>query len=62
MGGAMHDAAISAWGSKGYYDYARPISVIRYLYENRINPIASCLLFTRFLSKSNLSILILFIF
>ena len=34
MGGAMHDAAISAWGSKGYYDYARPISVIRYLSEN----------------------------
>tara|TARA_E500000178_G_C16966425_1_gene728674 strand:- start:1113 stop:1403 length:291 start_codon:yes stop_codon:yes gene_type:complete len=27
-----------------------------------INPIASCLLLTRFLSKSNLSILILFIF
>ena len=34
MGGAMHDAAISAWGSKGYYDYARPISIIRYLSEN----------------------------
>ena len=31
LGGAMHDAAISAWGIKGYYDYIRPISVLRYL-------------------------------
>ncbi len=31
MGGAMHDAAISAWGVKGYYDYIRPISAIRYM-------------------------------
>ena len=31
LGGAMHDAAITAWGIKGYYDYIRPISVIRYL-------------------------------
>ena len=31
LGGAMHDAAISAWGLKGYYDYLRPISVIRWL-------------------------------
>ncbi|MFT7033193.1 MAG: hypothetical protein ACJA2S_001696 [Cyclobacteriaceae bacterium] len=31
LGGAMHDAAISAWGIKGYYDYVRPISAIRYL-------------------------------
>ena len=30
MGGAMHDAAISAWSIKGYYDYVRPVSVIRY--------------------------------
>ncbi len=29
LGGAMHDAAISAWGIKGYYDYLRPISAIR---------------------------------
>ncbi|HMQ00613.1 MAG TPA: FG-GAP-like repeat-containing protein, partial [Cyclobacteriaceae bacterium] len=29
MGGAMHDVAISAWGIKGYYDYARPITAIR---------------------------------
>ncbi|MES2603682.1 MAG: vanadium-dependent haloperoxidase [Pseudomonadota bacterium] len=31
LGGAMHDAAIAAWGVKGYYDYVRPISAIRYL-------------------------------
>ncbi|MGB3780476.1 MAG: T9SS type A sorting domain-containing protein, partial [Tunicatimonas sp.] len=31
LGGAMHDAAISAWSIKGYYDYIRPISAIRYL-------------------------------
>ncbi len=31
LGGAMHDVAISAWGIKGYYDYIRPISAIRYM-------------------------------
>ncbi|MCE2613727.1 FG-GAP-like repeat-containing protein [Flavobacteriaceae bacterium D16] len=31
LGGAMHDAAVSAWGVKGYYDYIRPISAIRYM-------------------------------
>ena len=31
LGGAVHDAAISAWGIKGWYDYIRPISAIRYL-------------------------------
>ena len=31
LGGAMHDAAINAWGIKGYYDYIRPISAIRYM-------------------------------
>ncbi|MFK7811330.1 MAG: T9SS type A sorting domain-containing protein [Maribacter sp.] len=31
MGGAMHDAAVNAWGIKGYYDYIRPISAIRYM-------------------------------
>jgi membrane-associated phospholipid phosphatase len=30
MAGAMHDAAIAAWSVKGYYDYIRPISVIRW--------------------------------
>lgn len=33
MGGAMHDAAIAAWSIKGYYDYIRPVSAIRYLCE-----------------------------
>lgn len=33
MGGAMHDAAISAWSIKGYYDYIRPVSAIRYFSE-----------------------------
>ncbi|MEQ9169016.1 MAG: vanadium-dependent haloperoxidase, partial [Fulvivirga sp.] len=31
LGGALHDAAISAWSIKGYYDYLRPISAIRYM-------------------------------
>ncbi|MEM6533628.1 MAG: vanadium-dependent haloperoxidase [Myxococcota bacterium] len=31
LGGAMHDAAIAAWGAKGFYDYVRPISAIRYM-------------------------------
>ena len=29
LGGAMHDAAVTAWGTKGWYDYIRPISAIR---------------------------------
>ena len=29
LGGTMHDAAITAWGIKGWYDYIRPISSIR---------------------------------
>jgi len=31
LGGAMHDAAVAAWGVKGHYDYVRPISAIRYM-------------------------------
>lgn len=31
LGGAMHDAAVNTWGIKGYYDYLRPISAIRYM-------------------------------
>jgi len=31
LGGAMHDCAISAWSVKGWYDYVRPISAIRYM-------------------------------
>ena len=33
LGGAMHDAAVSAWSIKGWYDYVRPISAIRYMAE-----------------------------
>lgn len=29
LGGPMHDAAIAAWGAKGWYDYIRPVSAIR---------------------------------
>jgi len=29
LAGAVHDAAVAAWGSKGWYDYVRPISAIR---------------------------------
>lgn len=31
LGGAMHDAAVATWSIKGWYDYIRPISVIRYM-------------------------------
>ncbi|MEM7130577.1 MAG: putative Ig domain-containing protein [Chloroflexota bacterium] len=31
MGGAVHDAAVAAWGIKGWYDYVRPISALRYM-------------------------------
>jgi hypothetical protein len=34
LNGAVHDAAIAAWGLKGHYDSARPISMIRYLGGN----------------------------
>lgn len=34
MGGAMHDAAITAWGIKGWYDYTRPVSALRLLAQN----------------------------
>ena len=33
LSGAMHDSAISSWSIKGWYDYIRPISAIRYLAE-----------------------------
>ncbi len=43
LGGCMHDAAIAAWGAKGWYDYARPISAIRWMAEQgqRSNMLAS---------------------
>ena len=31
LNGATHDAAVAAWGLKYHYDYARPISMIRYM-------------------------------
>lgn len=33
LGGAMHDAAVTAWSVKGWYDYLRPVSAIRYMAE-----------------------------
>tara|TARA_B100001287_G_scaffold214719_1_gene183586 strand:+ start:201 stop:4079 length:3879 start_codon:yes stop_codon:yes gene_type:complete len=34
LGGTMHDAAIAAWSLKGFYDYVRPVSSIRYMAGN----------------------------
>ncbi|MFT4524680.1 MAG: hypothetical protein ACI85F_000827 [Bacteroidia bacterium] len=31
LAGAVHDAAVTAWGVKGWYDYLRPISAIRFM-------------------------------
>ena len=31
LNGAVHDAAIAAWGLKGHYDSVRPISMIRHM-------------------------------
>ena len=31
LGGAMHDTAVTSWGIKGWYDYVRPVSAIRYM-------------------------------
>jgi hypothetical protein len=31
LGGALHDAAITAWGIKGAYDNVRPVSALRYM-------------------------------
>ncbi len=33
LSGALHDAAINTWGLKGFYDYLRPISAIRFMAE-----------------------------
>ena len=33
ISGALHDAGISAWSAKAYYDYIRPISAIRWMAE-----------------------------
>ncbi len=34
LGGALHDCAVSAWGIKGWYDSARPVSAIRYMADH----------------------------
>ena len=31
LNGAVHDAAVCAWGLKGHYDYVRPITAIRHM-------------------------------
>lgn len=31
LAGSLHDAAISAWAIKGWYDYVRPVSAVRYM-------------------------------
>ena len=31
LGRALHDCAITAWGIKGYYDYLRPVSALRWM-------------------------------
>ena len=31
LNAAVHDAAVAAWGVKGFYDSARPISMVRYM-------------------------------
>ena len=33
LNGAVHDAAICAWGIKGHYDYVRPITAVRLMAE-----------------------------
>lgn len=37
MGGAVHDAAVTAWGIKGWYDYIRPVSAIRFMADQGQN-------------------------
>lgn len=34
LGSAMHDAAIAAWSVKGWYDYIRPVSALRFMADN----------------------------
>jgi len=42
LGGAMHDCAIAAWGVKGWYDYLRPISALRYMGDLGQRSCADC--------------------
>jgi hypothetical protein len=48
LGGAMHDAAIAAWSHKGWYDYIRPVSAIRWMADQGqcTNPLEPCFNFT----------------
>ncbi|MFT4770552.1 MAG: hypothetical protein ACI83L_002591 [Cryomorphaceae bacterium] len=41
LGGAMHDAAIASWSIKGYYDYLRPVSAVRFMADKGQSSIAS---------------------
>lgn len=34
LGGALHDAAIAAWGIKGWYDSVRPVSALRFMCDH----------------------------
>ena len=38
LNGSVHNAAVAAWGLKGHYNSARPISIIRYLGERNLLP------------------------
>ena len=40
LNGAVHDAAVAAWGVKGHYDSVRPISMIRYMGAGQSRPAA----------------------
>jgi hypothetical protein len=40
LNGAVHDAAVAAWGLKGHYDSVRPISMIRHLGSRDLLPTA----------------------
>lgn len=37
LGAALHDAAISAWGIKGWYDGVRPVSALRWMADQGQN-------------------------
>ncbi len=37
LGGTVHDAAIAAWSVKGWFDYVRPVSAIRFMADRGQN-------------------------
>jgi hypothetical protein len=47
LNGAVHDAAVAAWGAKRRYESARPISTIRYLGSRRELPLVPGLIEAR---------------